>query len=921
MAKRTTTANILLSSLILAGASLFTSCEDYDNGFDEAMIRYNQNFIERYGKIDPNHNWGFGEIGSVDDKGGGKTTRANIGSDVNANQLLEADDNFTRIIQKYRDNSDIDINVTIPGYPGADGWYHVRFDDRSAVKHFKSEKEILNYMKTNGLGKGTVRPAGDVTNEEILYVSRWFREHKNPGTITVDWKNYFFQSISMDYDRYETEPGKCHGARILEREIQELQNEEWVTKKEYDLNYSTEYLQAKAENGVDFEHDNPGNNLQGWDEINNFNQGEYITNFGIKDDKVPDNEPDKNPDIQQKELHRFIMLFLGSGTQDFAWRGGMDSRWYNNWVLVHLDFTIVQTYDSPDAQCELHPGNRCISHHYNGLYLAFDWEMHKVGSENVKSDYECDGYYSNWILKLSSADPETETIPDGQPDYTKYRRIMCEDLGNTNDFDFNDLVFDVYYTGTEETKYTAHITVQAVGGTLPIYIGDPNNGGIEAHGILGGKQENGTYTPIINKENHIDAEEITITDLPNTNPDNVNIYVVNEGDKEAVREITLPTNEGGQYENPGSNVPQKICVPYGTPWTNEHQQIETLYPTFRNWVEDHHKEFWLDDYIEDDDESYDDDTTPELTITYNGATIGTDASPIQISSGEEIKIKCTSTNKNTIEIRIQQGTPSAIECEWNSSTHTLKVRGLDLTTNQQATIFFKQTSASGTVVERQISIEVLAGGTSSDTGFKWQDGSQGKKDITIIQGNSQTVYFTGNGNVTASGYDEDLIDVTVNSGNIYIEAKEDNKGSTTITLTQEGADNELELGVNVIEGGGLVDRPKDNTQWGTALDYFDGTQQWGLSNEPQTLNMKPNNVASIRIQDITNETTDYIPIVEGDTDCVKVDYDNNNNNKNCKITAIKKGTAKLVIPFPIVSGYNGEQYNETSITITINVSE
>ena len=83
------------------------------------------------------------------------------------------------------------------------------------------------------------------------------------------------------------------------------------------------------------------------------------------------------------------------------------------------------------------------------------------------------------------------------------------------------------------------------------------------------------------------------------------------------------------------------------------------------------------------------------------------------------------------------------------------------------------------------------------------------KKITIIQGNSQTVYFTGNGNVTASGYDEDLIDVTVNSGNIYIETKESKTGNTTITLSQEGTENQLELSVNVIEGGGFVDRPKN----------------------------------------------------------------------------------------------------------------
>ena len=71
MARGMKSAHLLLTLLIFTTLSLATSCTDYDNGFDEAMIRYNQNFIDRYGKIDPNHDWGFGEIGSVDEIGGG----------------------------------------------------------------------------------------------------------------------------------------------------------------------------------------------------------------------------------------------------------------------------------------------------------------------------------------------------------------------------------------------------------------------------------------------------------------------------------------------------------------------------------------------------------------------------------------------------------------------------------------------------------------------------------------------------------------------------------------------------------------------------------------------------------------------------------------------------------------------------------
>ena len=606
MQKKLTPSSLLLAITLIATLSL-NSCSDFDNGFDEATIKYNQNFLDRYGPIDPNHDWGFGEIGSVDENatrtvssnGGGiktegKSTRV---SKVEQNELIRTDDAITRIERQFSE----DI-VAIPGFPGADGWYHVRLkNDRDKVRHFKSEEEIIECMQEmnkNGAGltKGDLYPAGDVTDEEILYVSRWFRENKNPGNrISVNWGNFFFQSISRDYDREEKPvgSGKRHGNVMKSREIYEKksfasdENAVWgKNENEPSVSFNMEQLKAKSQGDASFDRENSNLDLSGWDDINNFNKGEFITHFGDKENN------DTNPDEQNADLHRFIMLFMESGTLDYAWKASDDSYWYNNWVLVNLDFDIDR---DPNVECDLHPGTYCDKHHYDGLYLAFDYQYHYFdiqGTDLKISDYNPDGYYSNWILKLSAANPKVDKIPNK---YEKYRRIMCEDLGNTNDFDFNDLVFDVYYTGTNN-NYTAHITVQAVGGTLPIYIGHPNEGGTEAHGLLGGKMVNGKYTPIINKgANRIQAKEITIPNLPDTDPDHIDIYVANEGNKEAFKKIALPTNEGGQYENPGNNVPQKICVPYGTEWTNEHQQIETLFEGFREWVRSHENTFWKDE--------------------------------------------------------------------------------------------------------------------------------------------------------------------------------------------------------------------------------------------------------------------------------------------------------------------------------------
>jgi len=90
-----------------------------------------------------------------------------------------------------------------------------------------------------------------------------------------------------------------------------------------------------------------------------------------------------------------------------------------------------------------------------------------------------DGYFSDWIVTFMPADAGVD------PEYTL--RVICEDLnaqaqaGDTedSDWDFNDLVFDVAFLGSDQVQ----IKVVAVGGTLPIRINGEN--ALEAHGLFG----------------------------------------------------------------------------------------------------------------------------------------------------------------------------------------------------------------------------------------------------------------------------------------------------------------------------------------------------------------------------------------------------------------------------------------------------
>ena len=85
----------------------------------------------------------------------------------------------------------------------------------------------------------------------------------------------------------------------------------------------------------------------------------------------------------------------------------------------------------------------------------------------VKPQAVADGYYSDWIVTLTEGKRQGYTPPTPPPTTGKIR-VIAEDLTATtgNDFDFNDVVFDVTYGEANVAK----ITIQAAGGTLPLRI-------------------------------------------------------------------------------------------------------------------------------------------------------------------------------------------------------------------------------------------------------------------------------------------------------------------------------------------------------------------------------------------------------------------------------------------------------------------
>lgn len=166
-------------------------------------------------------------------------------------------------------------------------------------------------------------------------------------------------------------------------------------------------------------------------------------------------------------------------------------------------------------------------------------------------------------------DPDTPLEEETTMEYI----IACEDLGATDDFDFNDVVFSVsHVSGTT----TATVKMLAAGGTLPVYVkyGTQNLG--EIHELLGvstGVMVNtgsGATANVASQEIEVPANFSMSTDMGG-----FAITVVKGGDEEVTVDIAAP----GKGE-----APQMICVASSTwAWPTERTSIMKAYPDFGDW--------------------------------------------------------------------------------------------------------------------------------------------------------------------------------------------------------------------------------------------------------------------------------------------------------------------------------------------------
>lgn len=262
--------------------------------------------------------------------------------------------------------------------------------------------------------------------------------------------------------------------------------------------------------------------------INNFNGGDGSTNGNVC--------YWQDPNDQNKRLYRSdkIQFMVNSSTECFGYhesRGTFNQQYNDKYVII--------------------PGSMIDSSVAGMYFVGFDYNSSK--GENSAENINADGYYNDWIVKITPGL------------YTKGDRVMCEDLGTTADYDFNDIVFDVVNDGNGYPGGSGAATiiiVRAAGGTLAATIAEK-----EIHGLFG----------------------VETSSMVNTGVKTAPVAIFRIQQVANAKEVKVMVgNDTGTWELKTATgaAPQKICVPNGTRWNKEYKSIVLSYPDFENYVQD-----------------------------------------------------------------------------------------------------------------------------------------------------------------------------------------------------------------------------------------------------------------------------------------------------------------------------------------------
>ncbi|MBR5988337.1 MULTISPECIES: DUF4842 domain-containing protein [Prevotella] len=443
-----------------------------------------------------------------------------------------------------------------------------------------------------------------LTTAQKKRVRLYFQYNKTPQNEPIDYKNFFVQDVYKG----ATTPLNNGSAALI--------------------TYSTEKYTFNNQQEPGSEHMDKLTAGSNQDHIYNYNDANCSSNSEVWDGVSyeagwPRADASEAENLNHKKFHTdYIMLMENSKTDCFGWHETQGEIQHDD----HYVIISAATIDAwADAHSELGDLGAPVTDKWNRNFVGFDYEAqvdlnqlyardwrgnilyydqahtipylkvetnqyaHTIvpagtpGALPIKDRYVdndqtkgnlwaevgcADGYYSDWIVCITDAKKKGTTPPPGAN-----VRIIAEDLtvDERGDFDFNDVVFDVYYNTPSSGKTT--IKLLAAGGTLPLTVA-----GFEVHEKFAEANPGRSITTSTMINTHanggidgLDPVTIVVDNSYNGNAINIPIIVTKQSGT-----LTLQANRG--------RAPHKIAVKPTFEWCDERQDIERAYPDFADWV-------------------------------------------------------------------------------------------------------------------------------------------------------------------------------------------------------------------------------------------------------------------------------------------------------------------------------------------------
>lgn len=534
--------------VFVAGGLFMASCTEDAYNPDRIKEDYEQNFVDLFGEINPNQDWNVAELKSVTVEPGNSTEVEIYAKGTYAYQLVgnyksvsgkqtlkfDAPENLNDFIvladgkAKFVKNGDevsfTDDAVTRTYYEDVEGVW----SETSSYKEFEWN-EVKSFIKTLEEGEDNT---GSGVPVNFDYVAG-----KEPITIyPIYWNAHYYHRIGI---YIKGEDGKIKAEHLIYQdkmgdELQYNRNTNWW-----------------------------GNNKCYWQDASG---NESVSFSGYKGGRI--RSKGFTIDLPEGTVYGF---YIEVSKNRPRWDSYNDGKYYTNASL-----------NNP-AQ------NMASSFKQNGdeyTYLGFDDDSkgdHDLNDLMFIADPEPEIIDYEPVPDPDDPEPDPEPNPEPEPESPSTWTIAVEDLGNTDDYDFNDIVFTIkHVAGTE----VATITPLAAGGSLETYLcytdGEGEYHEKEFHSFFGvdGPGSDGTY-PLINTQSvNYSASSFEIkVDKDFSVAEKMGGFTIKVVNNQTQSTVVIAAPDAGA-------APQMICVPSGWQWPVERVNINDAYPGFSTWIND-----------------------------------------------------------------------------------------------------------------------------------------------------------------------------------------------------------------------------------------------------------------------------------------------------------------------------------------------